>query len=148
MDYSARVARVLKATPLLDGHNDWPEVLRERENDARWTVDLNDLSGSNDRYNTDVSRLRKGLVGRQIWSGWVCADLPGKQQVEQTPEQIDLVHSIAARYPQVSTIARTADDVMPAHMVSRIASMIGVDDGGQIDGNLSVLRTYGALGAG
>ena len=39
-DYAARVARVLKATPLIDGHNDWPEVLREREGETRWTIDL------------------------------------------------------------------------------------------------------------
>ena len=29
-DYSARVANVLKATPLIDGHNDWAEALRAR----------------------------------------------------------------------------------------------------------------------
>ena len=39
-DYAARVARILKTTPLIDGHNDWPEVLREREGEGRWTLDL------------------------------------------------------------------------------------------------------------
>lgn len=34
-DYAARVARVLKATPLIDGHNDWAEALREREGEGR-----------------------------------------------------------------------------------------------------------------
>ena len=37
-DYPARVARILKATPLIDGHNDWAEVLREREGEGRWTI--------------------------------------------------------------------------------------------------------------
>ena len=147
-DYAARVAKVLKATPLIDGHNDWPEALREREGEARWTVDLNDLSGSKIRYNTDIARLRKGMVGGQFWSVWVSADLPGKEQVEQTLEQIDLVHSIAARYPNDFAIARTADDVVRAHKAGQIASMIGVEGGGQIDGSLSVLRSYAALGAG
>jgi membrane dipeptidase len=78
----------------------------------------------------------------------VSADLPGKEQVEQTLEQIDLVKSIVARYPQVFALARTADDVVRAHASGRIASMIGVEGGGQIDGNLSVLRSYAALGAG
>jgi membrane dipeptidase len=147
-DYAARVARVLRATPLIDGHNDWPEALREREGDARWTTNLNDLSDRPERYNTDIARLRKGMVGGQFWSVWVSADLPGKEQVEQTLEQIDLVKSIVARYPQVFALARTADDVVRAHASGRIASMIGVEGGGQIDGNLSVLRTYAALGAG
>jgi membrane dipeptidase len=147
-DYAARVARVLRATPLIDGHNDWPEALREREGESRWTTNLNDLSGRPERYNTDIARLRKGMVGGQFWSVWVSADLPGKEQVEQTLEQIDLVKSIVARYPQVFALARTADDVVRAHASGRIASMIGVEGGGQIDGNLSVLRTYAALGAG
>jgi membrane dipeptidase len=76
-DYSARVARILKTTPLIDGHNDWPEVLREREGDARWTMDLtHGLDKRPTPYNTDIERLRKGMVGGQFWSVYVSADLP------------------------------------------------------------------------
>ncbi|MHC9420283.1 dipeptidase [Sphingomonas citri] len=147
-DYTARVARVLKATPLIDGHNDWPEALREREGEKRWTMDLRDLGASDPAYNTDIARLRRGLVGGQFWSVWVSPDLAGKEQVEQTLEQIDLVRSLAERYPDTFALARTADDVRRAHAAGRIACLIGVEGGGQIDGNLSVLRAYAALGAG
>ncbi|HUD28816.1 MAG TPA: dipeptidase [Novosphingobium sp.] len=147
-DYAARVAKVLRATPLIDGHNDWPEALRENEGDKRWDLDLTDLSATPGRYNTDIARLRKGMVGGQFWSVWVSPELPGDEQVIQTLEQIDLVRSIVARYPQAFMLARTAADVRRAHASGRIASMIGVEGGGQIDGNLSILRTYAALGAG
>lgn len=147
-DYAARVARVLKATPLIDGHNDWAEALREREGAARWTVDLNRLAPHPDAYNTDIARLRQGMVGAQFWSVWVSAALPGKEQVEQTLEQIDLVKSFARRYPQTFEMARTAADIRRIHKSGRIASLIGVEGGGQIDGDLSVLRAYAELGAG
>jgi membrane dipeptidase len=147
-DYAVRVARVLKATPLIDGHNDWPEVLREREGEARWTLDLGDLSRSKAVYNTDISRLRRGMVGAQFWSVWVSPDLPGTDQVEQTIEQIDLVRSLPDRYPATFVLARTVADVRRAHAAGKIACMIGVEGGGQIDGSLSVLRAYAALGAG
>ncbi|PNU05700.1 dipeptidase [Novosphingobium guangzhouense] len=147
-DYAGRVEKVLRATPLIDGHNDWPEALRENEGDKRWTLDLTDLSATPGRYNTDIVRLRKGRVGGQFWSVWVSPDLPGDEQVIQTLEQIDLVRAIVARYPQTFALARTAADVRRAHASGRIASMIGVEGGGQIDGNLSILRTYAALGAG
>jgi membrane dipeptidase len=147
-DYAARVAKVLRATPLIDGHNDWPEALRENEGDKRWDLDLTDLSATPGRYNTDIARLRKGMVGGQFWSVWVSPELPGDEQVIQTLEQIDLVRSIVGRYPQAFVLARTAADVRRAHASGRIASMIGVEGGGQIDGNLSILRTYAALGAG
>ena len=43
---------------------------------------------------------------------------------------------------------RSAADVRRAHAAGRIACLIGVEGGGQIDGSLSVLRAYAALGAG
>ena len=147
-DQSARVAKILKATPLIDGHNDWPEALREHAGDRRWTMDLTDLSQGPDRYNTDLRRLRKGGMGAQFWSVWVSSALPGKEQVEQTLEQIDLVRSIAARYPDTFAMVRTAADVRRAHAAGKIGCLIGVEGGGQIDANLSVLRSYAALGAG
>lgn len=148
-DHAARVARVLRATPLIDGHNDWAEVLREREGAGRWTTDLR--RGLGDRpvpYNTDVERLRAGRVGGQFWSVYVDARLPGDAQVRETLEQIDLVRSIVARYPRDFALARTAADVRRIHRSGRIASMIGVEGGGQIDASLSVLRAYRELGAG
>jgi membrane dipeptidase len=148
-DIDTRVARLLKATPLIDGHNDWPEVLREREGERRWTMDLR--QGLADRpvpYNTDIARLRQGMVGGQFWSVYVDTDLPGLEQVKQTLEQIDLVKQIVARYPDTFEMARTAADVRRIHKAGRIAAMIGVEGGGQIDESLSVLRAYHDLGAG
>ena len=148
-DYDARVARVLKETPLIDGHNDWPEVLREREGDDRWTIDLRaGLDRKPEPYNTDIARLRQGRVGGQFWSVYVSANLPGKDQVIETLEQIDLVKQIVARYPADFALARTAADVRRIHHEGKIASLIGVEGGGQIDSNLSILRSYHDLGAG
>jgi membrane dipeptidase len=148
-DLQARVARVLKATPLIDGHNDWPEVIREREGDARWTVELRNRLGTGDAlYNTDIARLRQGMVGGQFWSVWVSPNLPGPEQVKETIEQIALVESFAERYPDTFAMARTGADVRRIHKSGRIASLIGVEGGGQIDGSFGVLRAYRALGAG
>src|SRR5262245_55471790 len=147
-DVRARVARVLKATPLIDGHNDWPEVLRSREGDARWTVDLRSCLGTGEElYNTDITRLRAGLVGGQFWSVWVSPALPGPEQVKATLEQIWLVQSFVERYPDTFCMARTGADVRRIHKSGRIASLIGVEGGGQIDSSLGVLRAYRALGA-
>jgi membrane dipeptidase len=147
-DFRARVSRVLKATPLIDGHNDWPDVLREREGDGRWTVDLRSGLGNRpEPYETDIARLRQGMVGGQFWSVWVSPNLPGPEQVKQTLEQMALVQSFVERYPETFALARTGADVRRIHKSGRIASLIGVEGGGQIDGSLGVLRGYHALGA-
>ena len=148
-DPMARIARILKVTPLIDGHNDWAEVLREREGEGRWSIDLR--RGLGDRpipYNTDIARLRQGMVGGQFWSVWVDAGLPPLEQVKETLEQIDLVKDIVARYPETFELARTAADVRRIHKAGRIASLIGVEGGNQIADSLSVLRAYHDLGAG
>ena len=147
--YAARVERILKATPLIDGHNDWAESLREREGEGRWTIDLTQgLDRKPIPYNTDIARLRQGMVGGQFWSAWVSANLPPLEQVKQTLEEIDLIRQIVARYPQTFELATTAADVRRIHKAGRIASMIGVEGGNQIDNSFSVLRAYKALGAG
>jgi membrane dipeptidase len=141
----ARVARILKATPLIDGHNDWPEALTGQAKDSRWTLPLETLPPP---YHTDLTRLRAGMLGGQFWSVWVPANLPGPEQVEKTLEQIELVHHLARRYPDRFQMARTAGDVRRIHKAGRIASLIGVEGGGQIDERLAVLRAYHRLGAG
>jgi membrane dipeptidase len=145
----ARIAATLKATPLIDGHNDWAETMRGNEGAGRWTLDLTaGLDRHTPKYDTDIARLRRGQVGGQFWSVYVSADLPPLQQVEETLEQIDLVKNIVARYPNDFALARTAADVRRIHAEGRIASMMGVEGGGQIDASLSVLRAYHDLGAG
>ena len=147
--YAARVARILKGTPLIDGHNDWAESLREREGEGRWSIDLTQgLDKKPVPYNTDIARLRQGLVGGQYWSAWVSSGLEPLEQVKQTLEEIDLIRDIVARYPRVFELAVTAADVRRIHKAGRIASMIGVEGGNQIDNSFSVLRAYKALGAG
>lgn len=142
----ARLQRILRATPLIDGHNDWAETLADKAGDRRWTLDLRHLDP--EAYDTDIERLRTGMVGGQFWSVYVPADLPPLEQVEKTLEQIDLVKSFARRYPDDFTLARTAADVRAAHRAGRIASMMGAEGGGQIDERFSVLRAYAQLGVG
>ena len=141
----ARVERVLKAAPVIDGHNDWAETLVGKAGDARWTMDLTQLDPA--KYHTDITRLRIGYVGGQFWSVYVDAALPGPEQVKETLEQIGLMHDIFRRYPNVFEAATTAADVRRIQKSGKIASMLGVEGGGQIDGQFAVLRAYRALGA-
>lgn len=144
-DEAARVARILKATPLIDGHNDWAETLRDEAGEGRWTIALDQLPAP---YNTDIAKLRAGMVGGQFWSVWVDTSKPGPQQVFETLQQIDLIKTIVARYPGTFEMARTAADVRRIHAAGKVASMLGVEGGGQFDGDLSVLRAFHDLGAG
>jgi len=152
-DYHARVVRVLKQTPLIDGHNDLPWEIRERFKGRLADIDLasdtSRLPTPDDAppLMTDIPRLRAGLVGGQFWSVWVPVEIKGPEAVQTTIEQIDLVKRIAAKYPAVFEIAYTAAEVRRIHQAGKVASLIGIEGGHQINESLAVLRQMYDLGA-
>src|SRR6476619_8385339 len=88
-------ARALhKRTPLIDGHNDFPMVLREK---AERDLDKLDIKKPQPTIMTDIARLRAGGIGGQFWSVYVDPELQGQAAVTATLEQIDIVHQMMRR---------------------------------------------------
>ncbi|HEU0043213.1 dipeptidase [Sphingomonas sp.] len=146
---AARVDRVLARQPVIDGHNDLAWELRDSQGNAVEATDLTrDTSQLPRPLQTDIPRLRKGRVGAQFWSVWIPADTPGPRAVELTLEQIDVVRRLVAAQPTTFALATTAADIRRLTRQGRIASLIGVEGGHQINGRLAVLRQYKALGVG
>ncbi|GGE16853.1 dipeptidase [Polymorphobacter glacialis] len=139
---------MLSKQPIIDGHNDWPEQLRGDFGEDWWSVDLMaDSSKFKHPLHTDIPRLHAGRVGGQFWSVWVPATVTGPAAVKATLEQIDIVRGIVARYPQHFELAGTAADVRRIQKTGKVASLIGVEGGSQIDNSLPALRQFYALGA-
>jgi membrane dipeptidase len=150
---AARVDRVLAETPVIDGHNDLPWEIRDKFGNvgnldlATDTSNLRGKDGGEVHLMTDIPRARKGHLGAQFWSVWIPASVSGPEAVQMTLEQIDIVRTMVAKYPKDLGMAYTADDIERIEKSGRIASLIGVEGGHQIDNSLPVLREYYALGA-
>ncbi len=152
-DYRHRVEQVLLHTPLIDGHNDLPWEIRDRFKGDLAAVDLK-LDTTHLPYPagasplmTDIPRLRAGDVGGQFWSVWIPSEMKGYQAVQITLEQMDLVKRMAARYPADLEMAYTAADVRRIQQAHKVASMIGIEGGHQINNSLAVLRQMYDAGA-
>ncbi len=96
---------------------------------------------------TDIPRLRAGHVGAQFWSVFVDPANKGAAAVQATLEQIELVKAMCTRYPKDLAMAYDAADIVREHRAHRIACLIGVEGGHQINDSLAVLRAYYDLGA-
>ena len=140
-----RIDRILKRTPLIDGHNDLPWALREDFSSS--TAGLED--GTETRtppLMTDMQRLRAGRVGGQFWSVYISGTIMGDEAIRTTIEQIDTAHRIIDAYPQHLEFARSADDMVRIHRRGRIGSLLGVEGGRQIGGSMAALRRFYDLG--
>jgi membrane dipeptidase len=144
----ARAMRILRQTPLIDGHNDLPWSLREQGR-TDLAIDLKaDTTKLTPPLMTDFPRMREGGVGAQFWSVYVTADLRGLDNTRTVFQQIDLVQRLIARYPDVLERAITAADVVRIHRAGRIASMMGIEGGEAIAGDLALLREFRRAGVG
>ncbi len=73
--------------------------------------------------------------------------IKGFEAVQVTLEQIDIVKQMARRYPADFAMAYTADDIRRIHKAGKIASLIGIEGGHQINNSLAVLRQMHDAGA-
>lgn len=144
--HAAVAERVLRGTPLIDGHNDLPWAIRGFT-DAPMDVERYDLRARTVGH-TDIARLRAGRVGGQFWSVYI----PGEDATKAMGyarvqlEQIDIAQRVVAKYPDVFEPILTAQGFRDAFARGRIGSVMGMEGGHAIENSLGALRAYHAMG--
>jgi membrane dipeptidase len=136
--------RALTASPVFDGHNDLPWAIRENE-DAPRVVPAYDLREETSGQ-TDIARLRAGMVGAQFWSVYVPAWSAENGAARVQLEQIDIAKQIFDAYPEAFEEAGTAEDVRRIMAAGKIASVMGMEGGHAIENSLGALRSFHRMG--
>ena len=140
-----RAKKLLRSTPLIDGHNDLPWAIRERKEAPR-DVAAYDLRKTTEGH-TDLARLAQGQVGAQFWSIYIPGEIKDSGYAKVQLEEFDIARRVVARYPERLQLALTADDIQRGFKRGRIPSLLGMEGGHAIENSLGALRSYYELGA-
>jgi membrane dipeptidase len=96
----------------------------------------------------DLARAKKGNLGAEFFSIWVDPEKFKGQYVQRAMDMIDSVYQTVAKHPNEMVMAYSADDIRKARLGphKRVASLLGLEGGHPIQGDMGLLRDYYRLG--
>ena len=105
-----------------------------------------DIGARHEDGGIDIPRMREGGLGGIFFSIWMSGTITGADAVKRSLDQIDAVREMVRTHSADLALCTTAEQVRRAHADGKIAVLMGVEGGHMIASDLSVLRTYAALG--
>jgi len=93
-----------------------------------------------------LPKMRSGHLGAEFFSIWVDVTWPQQDLVHRALDLIDATDQQVARHADVLGLAGSADDIERMHRQGKIAILMGVEGGHEIEGDLRMLDVYYRLG--
>lgn len=139
----ARIARLLRETPLVDGHNDLVIHYHACRDGCPRGLDAHDI-GAHAEGHTDIPRWRRGMLGAQLLNaGWHDNDAP---TLVGTLQGLSFARELVARYPRDLALARTSADVRRVHADGRIAVLLGLEHPARLGSDEATVRRLAVEG--
>lgn len=135
--FSSKAKSLHFSSIVIDTHDDTTQRLL----DPAFDVGTRHIDG-----NVDIPRMREGGLDAIFFSVWIPGTVTGPIAVKRALNQIDTIREQVRKHPKDLMLATTASDIEKAHTLGKIAALIGVEGGHMIDNDLSVLRSFAALG--
>src|SRR5215472_15420902 len=109
-------------------------------------VDRADITQRSPVGHVDIPRLKEGGVNAPFFALWVPTFYHGAEAVRRTLDLRDAMQRLFDTHPELIAPALTAADVERITRSGRIAAILALEGGHQIDDDLAVLRMYQRLG--
>jgi membrane dipeptidase len=136
-DLEARARKLHFSSIVVDTHDDTTQRFLDGD------FDLLPRNGSG---SIDIPRMKEGGLGAIFFSIWIPSKITGPDAVKHALDQIDAVREQAWKHPKEIALATTAAEIREARKNGKIAALMGVEGGHMIASDLSVLRSFAALG--
>lgn len=131
--YLQRAVHVLKKTPIIDTHIDFPESLMEHR--EWYTPGYTALALKHPVGNFDWERAKKG----GLYGAFMSIYIPASYQKEKgraralADSLINMIHAIAAEQPQAFALALRADDIERNFKKGIVSLPMGMENGAPIE---------------
>ena len=112
----------------------------------RVLIDRTDITQRSPVGHVDIPRLKEGGVNAPFFALWVPAYYKGPEAIRRTLDLRDAMQRVFDTHPELIAAALTAADVERITRSGRIAAILTLEGGHQIDNDLAVLRMYHRLG--
>ncbi len=112
----------------------------------RVLIDHADLTQRSSVGHVDFPRLREGGVNAPFFALWVPTYYKGAEAVRRTLDLRDAMQKVLDEHPDQIALALNASDIERITKSGKIAAIIALEGGHQIDDDLRVLRVYYQLG--
>ena len=122
---------------IIDTHADTPQVMLEEGYD---------LSSPTSPYMISIPKMRAGRLGAEFFSIWVDVTWPKQDLIHRALDLIEVTDQQVARHSDILGLASTADDIERLHREGKIAVLLGVEGGHEIQGDLRMLDIFYRLG--
>jgi len=131
-------ARRIQASVLgVDGHNDTVQ---------RIMFENVDIGNRLPDGAIDIPRLQEGGIHVPFFALWVPTYYKGSEAVRRTLDFRDAMQRVLDKYPDRIELATSAHDIERIVGQKKIAAVLTVEGGHQIDNDLAVLRIYRRMG--
>ncbi len=131
-------ARRIQASVLgVDGHNDTVQ---------RIMFENVDIGNRLPDGAIDIPRLQEGGIHVPFFALWVPTYYKGSEPVRRTLDFRDAMQRVLDKYPDRIELATSAHDIERIVGQKKIAAVLTVEGGHQIDNDLAVLRMYRRMG--
>ena len=94
----------------------------------------------------DIPRLREGGIHVPFFALWVPTYYKGSETVRRTLDFRDVIQTVLDKYPDQIELATSAQDIERIVRQKKVAAVLTVEGGHQIDNDLGVLRMYRRIG--
>lgn len=112
----------------------------------RVLIDNADIGQRSSHGHADLPRLREGGVNAPFFALWVPTYYKGSEAVRRTLDLRDAMQHVLDSHPDQIELALNAADIGRITRSGKIAAILTIEGGHQIDDDLAVLRVYYRLG--